>query len=49
VFQHVEQRKLEKLPVCSRLARRGFYLPSGIGLQTDEIELVAARVRGCLG
>jgi perosamine synthetase len=31
-------------PVAERLARRGFYLPSGLGLSTDDIERVAAEV-----
>lgn len=31
-------------PVAERLARRGFYLPSGLALEADEIEIVAAVV-----
>jgi len=29
-------------PVAERLARRGFYLPSGLGLRDEQIEIVAA-------
>ncbi len=29
-------------PVAERLARRGFYLPSGLGLQVDQVDAVAA-------
>ena len=36
------------LPVSSRLARRGFYLPSGLGLSRCEIEHVAASVKQTL-
>jgi perosamine synthetase len=36
------------LPVSSRLARRGFYLPSGLALNPDDIELVAALVKQTL-
>jgi perosamine synthetase len=35
-------------PVAERLARRGFYLPSGLGLSSDDIERVAAAVRSTL-
>jgi perosamine synthetase len=37
------------LPVSSRLARRGFYLPSGLALSPDDIDLVAALVMQTLG
>ena len=35
-------------PVASRLARRGFYLPSGLGLSANEIEIVAGAVKSIL-
>jgi perosamine synthetase len=35
-------------PVAERIARRGFYLPSGLGLTADEIEKVAAQLRKVL-
>lgn len=34
--------------VAERLARRGFYLPSGLGLQDDELERVAAALKEVL-
>ncbi len=38
----------EHYPVTERLARRGLYLPSGLGLNESEIETVCAAVRECL-
>jgi perosamine synthetase len=35
----------ENYPVAERLGRRGFYIPSGLGLQDEEIPLVADAVR----
>jgi perosamine synthetase len=35
----------ESYPVAERLARRGFYLPSGIGISEAQIEQVAGSVR----
>ena len=32
-------------PVAERLARRGFYVPSGLALTDDEIQEVAAAVK----
>ena len=32
-------------PVAERLARRGFYIPSGLGLTTSQIDQVAATIR----
>ena len=34
-----------RYPVAERMARRGFYLPSGLGLSEGEQELVAAELR----
>jgi perosamine synthetase len=39
----------ERYPVAERLARRGFYVPSGLGLSMEQIREVAARVRDLLG
>jgi perosamine synthetase len=39
----------ERYPVAERLARRGFYVPSGLGLSMEQIREVAARVRELLG
>ena len=36
------------LPVSERLARRGFYIPSGMALSTAQIDTVAAAVRDLL-
>ena len=37
-----------RCPVAERIARRGFYLPSGVALARDEAATVAAAVRGVL-
>lgn len=36
-------------PVAERIARRGFYIPSGLGLTDDDCHLVAERVRAVMG
>lgn len=38
----------ESHPVAERIARRGFYLPSGLGLSEEEIRLVAVRLKEAL-
>jgi perosamine synthetase len=38
----------ERYPVAERLARRGFYLPSGMALTDDEIERAAAALKECV-
>jgi perosamine synthetase len=38
----------ERYPVTERLARRGLYLPSGLGLSEAQIDTVCAAVRRCL-
>jgi perosamine synthetase len=38
----------EDYPVADRLAERGLYLPSGVGLTNDEIDFVADAVRSAL-
>jgi perosamine synthetase len=38
----------ESYPVTKRLARRGLYLPSGLGLSEGQIDTVCAAVRTCL-
>lgn len=40
VFQKMGLFKNESYPVAERMARNGFYLPSGLGLTDDEIERV---------
>jgi perosamine synthetase len=37
-----------RCPVAERIARRGFYIPSGVALTQDQAETVAAEVRGML-
>lgn len=48
VFQKMGLFSGQKLPVAERLARRGFYLPSGLGITDNEIEMVAHAVREIL-
>jgi perosamine synthetase len=38
----------EDYPVAERLARRGFYIPSGMALTEDQLERVAAEVKTLL-
>jgi perosamine synthetase len=38
----------ERYPVAERLARRGFYIPSGLALTNEQIETAAAAVRDVL-
>lgn len=38
----------ERYPVTERLARRGLYLPSGLGLSETDIDTVCSAVRKCL-
>jgi perosamine synthetase len=34
----------EKYPVAEKLARRGFYIPSGLGLEDKQIDYVIRRI-----
>ena len=45
VFQKMGLFKDEKYPVAERIARRGFYVPSGLGLSEGEMERVVGEVR----
>jgi len=38
----------ESYPVTERIARRGLYLPSGLGLGESEIDQVCEAVKRCL-
>jgi perosamine synthetase len=38
----------ERYPVTERISRRGLYLPSGLGLEDADIDIVCAAVRKCL-
>jgi perosamine synthetase len=46
VFRSMDLFGNESYPVAERLARRGFYLPSGLALADAQIERVAQVVRG---
>lgn len=48
VFQHMGLFLNECYPVAERLASQGLYIPSGLTLNDDRIEQVAAAVRECL-
>jgi perosamine synthetase len=48
VFRSMGLFDREVLPVSESLARRGFYLPSGLGLTTAEAEFVATSLRNLL-
>jgi len=39
----------EKYPVAEKIARQGFYLPSGLTLTEDQIETVTCAVKEVLG
>ena len=45
VFQKMGLFKNESYPEAEKLARQGFYLPSGLGLTDDQIEIVSASVK----
>ena len=44
VFEKMGMFKNEKYPVGERIARRGFYIPSGLGLSEKQIETAAKRL-----
>lgn len=48
VFQHMGLFPNHHLPVAERLARRGFYLPSGLALTDAQIHTVCAALKGIL-
>ena len=45
IFQEMGLFHEEKFPVSERLARSGFYLPSGTAITDQQIEYVAKKVR----
>lgn len=49
VFQQMSLFKDERYPVAERLARNGFYIPSGLGITDEEIETVIKTIRDCAG
>ena len=48
VFQKMGLFAGERHPVAERLARRGFYVPSGMALSEAQIEAVAGEVKGLM-
>ena len=45
VFQNMGLFKNEKYPVAERLARNGFYLPSGLGLSEEDVNTVISTMK----
>ncbi|HTF27637.1 MAG TPA: DegT/DnrJ/EryC1/StrS family aminotransferase, partial [Flavitalea sp.] len=45
VFHKMGLFKSERYPIAENIARRGFYLPSGMALKTEQIDKVSAAVR----
>jgi perosamine synthetase len=45
VFNKMGLFKNEKYPVAENLSRKGFYLPSGLGLQIEDIKTISEKVR----
>ncbi len=48
VFRKMGLFRDERYPVCERMARRGFYLPSGLALTDSQMEEVAVRMKGMM-
>lgn len=48
VFRKMGLFAEESYPIAERLGRRGFYVPSGLGLRSDQISRVAESVRNVL-
>jgi perosamine synthetase len=48
VFRRMGLFAGEAHPVAERLARRGFYLPSGVALADDQIDYAAAALEDLL-
>ena len=48
VFRRMGLFAGESHPVAERIARRGFYIPSGMALSGEQIERAAAAVREIL-
>jgi len=44
VFKKMGMFKNERFPITERIARRGFYIPSGQGLNEKQIETAAKRL-----
>ena len=48
VFKNMGLFKEERYPVAEKIARRGFYIPSGLALDTNQIEFVAETIKAIL-
>ena len=48
VFQKMELFQNEKYPVAENLAKNGFYIPCGLGISNEEINLVAQALKKIL-
>ena len=48
VFIKMGLFKNECYPVAEKMARNGFYLPSGLGLTNNDIEVVISEVNKCV-
>lgn len=46
VFKNMGFFKDEQYPVAEKLARNGFYLPSGLGLKKEELQVVVNKIKG---
>jgi perosamine synthetase len=44
VFQEMQLFKEEKYVEAEKLARNGFYIPSGLGITDEELEFVAGKM-----
>lgn len=45
IFKKMGLFKNETYPVAEKLARNGFYLPSGLGLQMDELKTIVKKIK----
>jgi perosamine synthetase len=48
VFKKMGLFKDEYCPVAEKIAKRGFYIPSGLGLNQRQVERVAASLKDIL-
>ncbi len=48
VFKNMGLFKNEKYPVAEKLARKGFYIPSGLGIKDEQIDLVVEKLKEVL-
>ena len=48
VFHKMGLFKNEKYPVAEFLGEKGFYIPSGLGLSSEQIDIVGQKVKNIL-